>query len=56
MAAGVGPGSDESSSAPSATGWSHFVQDREGAEREIVGAPADVRRFRWLERGVPAEV
>jgi L-ascorbate metabolism protein UlaG (beta-lactamase superfamily) len=38
-------------------GWKHFRQGREAVERELAGAPADVReRFRWLEIGTPTEV
>ena len=38
-------------------GWKHFKQGREGIERELVGAPTDVReRFRWVPIGEPTEL
>jgi L-ascorbate metabolism protein UlaG (beta-lactamase superfamily) len=38
-------------------GWSHFQQDRTGIERDLAGAPADVRQaFRFVELGVPVEI
>jgi len=38
-------------------GWSHFAQGRAAAERELAGAPDDVRRrFRWLPLGKPEEM
>ena len=38
-------------------GWKHFREGRDAIERELAGAPQDVRRrIRWLELGVPAEL
>ena len=38
-------------------GWKHFRQGREAIERELAGAPEDVRaRFRWLPIGEPVEL
>jgi L-ascorbate metabolism protein UlaG (beta-lactamase superfamily) len=38
-------------------GWSHFQQERAVIEREIAGAPDDVRRcFRWVPIGTPVEI
>jgi L-ascorbate metabolism protein UlaG (beta-lactamase superfamily) len=38
-------------------GWSHFREGRDGIERVLAAAPADVRdRVRWLSLGEPAEV
>ena len=38
-------------------GWKHFRQGREELEREIAGAPEDVReRFRWVPIGSPVDV
>jgi L-ascorbate metabolism protein UlaG (beta-lactamase superfamily) len=38
-------------------GWKHFRQGREAIERELAGAPEQVRaRFRWLPIGEPTQV
>jgi L-ascorbate metabolism protein UlaG (beta-lactamase superfamily) len=38
-------------------GWKHFRQGREAIERELAGAPEDIRRrFRWLPIGVATDV
>ena len=38
-------------------GWKHFRQGRAAIERELAGAPDDVRRrFHWLEIGVPTDL
>ncbi|HEY3491422.1 MAG TPA: MBL fold metallo-hydrolase, partial [Solirubrobacterales bacterium] len=38
-------------------GWRHFRQGREALEKELAGAPAEVRdRVRWLPIGAAAEV
>ena len=38
-------------------GWKHFRQGREAIERELAGAPEEVRaRFRWLPIGEPVEL
>ena len=38
-------------------GWSHFREGREGIERALAAAPADVRqRFRILPLGEPVDV
>jgi L-ascorbate metabolism protein UlaG (beta-lactamase superfamily) len=38
-------------------GWKHFRQRRQEIERELAGAPEDVRRrVRWLPIGVPTEI
>ena len=35
-------------------GWAHFREGREAIERELAGAPADVRdRIRWVPIGEP---
>jgi L-ascorbate metabolism protein UlaG (beta-lactamase superfamily) len=37
-------------------GWKHFREGREAIEREIAGAPAELReRVRWLPIGAPTE-
>jgi L-ascorbate metabolism protein UlaG (beta-lactamase superfamily) len=38
-------------------GWSHFHQGRDAIERELDGAPEDIRRsVRWLPIGEPVEI
>jgi L-ascorbate metabolism protein UlaG (beta-lactamase superfamily) len=38
-------------------GWGHFKEGREAIERELAGAPEDVRRsFRWLPLGTAVEL
>lgn len=38
-------------------GWRHFRQGREGIERELAAAPAEVReRVRWLPLGEPVDL
>ncbi|MGY1615668.1 MBL fold metallo-hydrolase [Geodermatophilus sp. SYSU D00691] len=38
-------------------GWSHFTQGRHGVQRDLAGAPAEVRsRFRWLPIGERTEL
>ncbi|MGY1600911.1 MBL fold metallo-hydrolase [Geodermatophilus sp. SYSU D00815] len=38
-------------------GWSHFTQGRDGVERDLAGAPEEVRRrFRWLPLGERTEL
>jgi L-ascorbate metabolism protein UlaG (beta-lactamase superfamily) len=38
-------------------GWKHFREGREGIERDLGGAPADIaERFRWLPIGVPVDL
>jgi L-ascorbate metabolism protein UlaG (beta-lactamase superfamily) len=38
-------------------GWKHFREGREAIERELAGAPEDVReRVRWLPIGAAAEI
>ena len=35
-------------------GWAHFQEGRAAAERELAGAPEDVRRaVRWIPIGAP---
>ena len=37
-------------------GWAHFRQGRAAAERELAGAPEDVRRrVRWIPVGAPVD-
>jgi L-ascorbate metabolism protein UlaG (beta-lactamase superfamily) len=38
-------------------GWKHFREGREAIERELAGAPQDVRdRFRWLPIGAATKI
>ena len=38
-------------------GWAHFTEGREAIERELAGAPEEVRRsIRWLPLGAPVEL
>jgi L-ascorbate metabolism protein UlaG (beta-lactamase superfamily) len=38
-------------------GWKHFREGREAIERELAGAPAELReRVRWLQIGAPTEL
>ena len=38
-------------------GWKHFREGRDGIERDLAGAPADiVERFRWLPIGVAVDL
>lgn len=38
-------------------GWKHFREGRDALERELAGAPAELRdRFRWLPIGEPVEL
>ncbi len=38
-------------------GWKHFKEGREGIERDLAGAPADIaERFRWLPIGVAVDL
>jgi L-ascorbate metabolism protein UlaG (beta-lactamase superfamily) len=38
-------------------GWKHFREGREAIERELAGAPAEVReRVQWLPIGAPTEL
>jgi L-ascorbate metabolism protein UlaG (beta-lactamase superfamily) len=38
-------------------GWKHFKEGREAIERELEGAPREIReRIRWLPLGVEVEI